>query len=64
MKQIRVAVATLDECLRCERTLDNSEITFKLLIQEDNILLFEVEDNFSMVALDLLNRAGFKTDIV
>ena len=64
VKQIRVAVATLDERLRCERTLDNSGITFKLLIEKDHDLLFEVEDNLLTVALELLNRGGFKPDIV
>ena len=65
MKQIRVAVATLDECLRCERIFDNAAIPFKLVIEGDNRLLIDItEDRFLEVTLDLVRRAGFTVDIV
>jgi hypothetical protein len=64
LKRIRVAVATLAECLRCERIFDNAAIPFKLITQAENYLLIDVEGKFLPVVTDLLERAGFKADIV
>jgi hypothetical protein len=58
-------VATLDECLRCERIFDDAAIPFKLVIEGDNHLLIDIiEDRFLDVTLDLLRRASFTVDIV
>ena len=64
MKRIRVAVPHGDDCLRCERILDDAGIPFDLNQRKGTgtVLIF-LEDDFVTPAQDLLEQAGFTVDI-
>ena len=64
MKRIRVAVPNDDDCMRCERILDDAAVPFDLNQQQDTgTVLIYLEDESVQKALDLLEQAGFKADV-
>jgi hypothetical protein len=64
MKRVRVAVPNPDDCMHCERTLDDAAIPFDLIPHpESAAVLIYIEDESLPGAVDLLQRAGFTVDI-
>ena len=64
MKRIRVAVPNGDDCMRCERLLDDAAVLFDLNQQQntDTVLIY-LEDESVQKALELLEQAGFKANV-
>jgi hypothetical protein len=64
VKRIRVAVPNPDDCMGCERVLDDSAIPFDLMPHPESATgLIYIEDESLPQAVDLLQRAGFTVDI-
>jgi hypothetical protein len=64
VKRIRVAVPNNDDCMRCERMLDDAGFPFDLNQQQDTgkMVLIYLEDESVQKALDLLEQAGFNAE--
>jgi hypothetical protein len=59
-----LGVSSSNDCLRCERVLNDAGIPFKLTVQKDSHLLIHVGDRGLRPALDALHRADFiATDV-
>jgi hypothetical protein len=64
VKRIRVAVPNPDDCMRCERALDDAAIPFDLMPHPERaVVLIYIEDESVTQAVDLLQRVGFTVDI-
>ena len=61
VKRIRVAVPHDDDCLRCERILDDAAVPFDLNQQRGTgTVLIYLEDELVQKALDLLEQRASK----
>ena len=64
MKRIRVAVPNNDDCMRCERILDDAAVPFDLNQQQDSgTVLIYLEDESVEKTLNLLEQAIFKANV-